>query len=181
MTLSSVLTYIFFLCKFGNFWYITYFVPNLIPIWRQTHGHLQGCQQGVILIFAVISYYRWILFRVLLHRQFLYQFFISFLHLFIDTEKHVFCHVFSQALRCMNLKSLCLSFLDPRREVPLKYPLSICPCFLSFSVKLLIRFSIFLLEVWVSSNLQSDGSQFFEKIEVLFWGFWVQNEVFQFL
>lgn len=54
--------------------------------------------------------------------------------------------------------------------------ISICSYFLSFSVKLLIRFSIFLPELWVSSNLQTGGSQYLEK-KVLLWGFWVQNQL----
>ena len=88
--------------------------------------------------FALISCYTWVLFRILLH----WQFFISILHPFIDTEKHIFFRVFPQTLKHTNLRSLCLSFLDPQK-VPLKYSLFICSFFLSFSVKLLIRFSIF--------------------------------------
>ena len=39
MILSSLLTYISFsYIKFANFWYITCFVPNLIPIWPWSHG-----------------------------------------------------------------------------------------------------------------------------------------------
>lgn len=34
----------------------------------------------------------------------------------------------------------------------------------------------FLPDVWVSSNLQTGGSQFLEK-KVLLWGFWVQNQL----
>ena len=35
----SLLTSISFLyVKFANFWYITCFVPNMIPIWSQSHG-----------------------------------------------------------------------------------------------------------------------------------------------
>ena len=41
MTLPSLLTQIFFLyIKFGNFWYIICLVPNLTPIWPQSHWHL---------------------------------------------------------------------------------------------------------------------------------------------
>ena len=28
---------IFFYIEFANFWYVTYFVPHLIPIWLQSH------------------------------------------------------------------------------------------------------------------------------------------------
>ena len=39
MTLSPLLTWISFLyIKFANFLYIICFVPNLIPIWSQSHG-----------------------------------------------------------------------------------------------------------------------------------------------
>ena len=39
MILSSLLIYIsFFYVKFSNSWYITCFVPNLIPIWPQSRG-----------------------------------------------------------------------------------------------------------------------------------------------
>ena len=39
ITRSSLLTYInLFYIKFANFWYITCFVPNLIPIWPRSHA-----------------------------------------------------------------------------------------------------------------------------------------------
>ena len=39
MTLSSLLTKTSFLYRnLANFWYITRFVPNLIPSWPQSHG-----------------------------------------------------------------------------------------------------------------------------------------------
>ena len=56
MTLSSLLTYMtFFYAKFAKFWYTTCFVPNLIPVWPQSHGLLRRLDNYISIFFRKTS------------------------------------------------------------------------------------------------------------------------------